>query len=163
GVTSQKVKRTQRDSDPAKTIRAASASVAAEPVDVALVGIGENGHLAFNDPPADFDTDEPYLTVELDEPCRQQQVGEGWFESMAEVPTHAISMSIRQILKTRQVYCSVPDKRKAKAVRDTLCEPIGVNVPASALRQHANTVLVIDEAAASQLPAELLESAERIS
>lgn len=151
------------DADPTETIRAASELVAAEPVDVALVGIGENGHLAFNDPPADFATDDPYLIVELDEPCRQQQVGEGWFESMATVPTHAISMSIRQILKTRQIYCSVPDERKAKAVRDTLCEPIGVDVPASALRQHASTTLVIDEAAASHLPAEVLDVAERVS
>ncbi|MEO1525320.1 MAG: glucosamine-6-phosphate deaminase [Planctomycetota bacterium] len=151
------------DVDPAETIRVASDSVATAPVDVALVGIGENGHLAFNDPPADFETEDPYLLVELDEPCRQQQVGEGWFESIDTVPTHAISMSIRQILKTRSIFCSVPDERKAKAVCDTLCEPVGVTVPASALRNHEKTTLVIDEAAASQLPQEVLDSAERFS
>ena len=84
-------------------------------IDVAFVGIGENGHLAFNDPPADFETDEPYIVVDLDDACRQQQVGEGWFESIAEVPAQAISMSIRQILRSREILCIVPDQRKAQA------------------------------------------------
>src|SRR6185436_4779816 len=89
-------------------------------IDAAFVGIGENGHLAFNDPPADFETEQPYLIVKLDEACRSQQVGEGWFETVAEVPTQAISMSIQQILKARYVLCVVPERRKAEAVRDCL-------------------------------------------
>src|SRR5688572_23512319 len=87
------------------------------PIDVALVGIGENAHLAFNDPPADFKTEEPYLIVKLDEACRRQQMGEGWFAGIDEVPAKAISMSIRQILKSKTIICSVPDNRKAAAVR----------------------------------------------
>ena len=90
------------------------------PIDVAFVGIGENGHLAFNDPPADFETEEPYLVVELDEACRRQQLGEGWFATLDDVPRRAISMSIRQILKAREILCIVPDARKAKAVSECL-------------------------------------------
>ena len=89
-------------------------------IDVALVGIGENGHLAFNDPPADFETEEAYIIVSLDEACRKQQVGEGWFKNLDEVPRQAISMSIKQILKSNNVICSVPDRRKAVAVKNTL-------------------------------------------
>ena len=130
-------------------------------IDLALVGIGENGHLAFNDPPADFETEEPYLVVELDEPCRMQQVGEGWFESLDAVPTHAISMSVKQILKAAKIYCSVPDERKAEAVRATLEDEVSPAIPASILRQHANTTLVIDEAAASKLSDEVKSRLER--
>ena len=90
------------------------------PIDVAFVGIGENGHLAFNDPPADFNTEEPYLIVNLDDPCRRQQLGEGWFPTFEDVPKRAISMSCRQILKSANIVCSVPDKRKAEAVRGTV-------------------------------------------
>lgn len=127
-----------------------------------LVGIGENGHLAFNDPPADFETEEPYLIVELDKPCRMQQVGEGWFHSLDDVPTHAISMSVRQILKAAKIYCSVPDQRKAEAVRNTLEGPITREVPASILRTHESTTLVIDEAAAADLADETRRSLERV-
>ena len=84
------------------------------PVDVALVGIGENGHLGFNDPPADFETEEPFIVVELDEKCRRQQLGEGWFHELQEVPLRAITMSVRQIMKSGQIICSVPDSRKAE-------------------------------------------------
>lgn len=129
-------------------------------IDLALVGIGENGHLAFNDPPADFDTEEPYLVVELDEPCRMQQVGEGWFESLATVPTHAISMSVRQIMKAAKIYCSVPDERKAEAVRATLEDEISPVIPASILRRHSDVTLVIDKPAASKLSADLKNSLE---
>ncbi len=129
-------------------------------IDLALVGIGENGHLAFNDPPADFDTEEPYLVVELDEPCRMQQVGEGWFESLATVPTHAISMSVRQIMKAAKIYCSVPDERKAEAVRATLEDEISPVIPASILRRHSDATLVIDKPAASKLSADLKNSLE---
>jgi glucosamine-6-phosphate deaminase len=120
-------------------------------IDAAFVGIGENGHLAFNDPPADFETEEPYLVVELDEACRRQQVGEGWFSSLEEVPQKAISMSINQILKSRHILCVVPDKRKAQAVRDSLESEISPRHPASVLRRHPATVLFLDSDSASLL------------
>src|SRR3954462_7117833 len=101
--------------DPAEVIRTVGHALQSAPIDVALVGIGENGHLAFNDPPADFETEEPYIIVELDELCRKQQFGEGWFKSLEEVPDTAISMSIKQILKSTHIICSVPDGRKALA------------------------------------------------
>ena len=149
------------DVDPAETISQVGDLIRRSRIDVALVGIGENGHLAFNDPPADFETEEPYLIVELDEPCRMQQVGEGWFESLDDVPTHAISMSVKQILKSAKIYCSVPDQRKAEAVRNTLEGPITPEVPASILRTHEATSLVIDEAAASDLSAEMRQTLDR--
>jgi glucosamine-6-phosphate deaminase len=121
------------------------------PIDVALVGIGENGHLAFNDPPADFETEEPYLVVELDEACRRQQLGEGWFPTLDEVPRQAISMSIRQIMKSRAIVCSVPDLRKAVAVRAALQGPVTPQVPASILQKHACVTVYLDRPAASLL------------
>ena len=139
------------DQDPETTISSVSRLIADSPIDVAMVGIGENGHLAFNDPPADFETEDPYIIVELDEPCRQQQVGEGWFDSLADVPTHAISMSVRQIMKSKKIYCSVPDERKADAVRRTLQDDISPQIPASILRQHDGATLILDQAAASKL------------
>ncbi|RMF39953.1 MAG: glucosamine-6-phosphate deaminase [Planctomycetota bacterium] len=132
-------------------------------IDLLLCGIGENGHLAFNDPPADFQTTDPYLIVELDEACRRQQVGEGWFDSVAHVPTQAISMSIRQILSAGTILCSVPDRRKAEAVRNTLESEISPQVPASALRQHSDVVLVLDPPSASLLSPETLQACEHVS
>jgi glucosamine-6-phosphate deaminase len=120
-------------------------------VDVALVGIGENGHLAFNDPPADFETEEPYIIVELDDLCRRQQLGEGWFQSLEDVPRRAISMSVNQIMKAKHIVCSVPDKRKAQAVRNTIEQEIDNSFPASILQRHPNCFLFLDEASASQL------------
>ena len=120
-------------------------------VDVALVGIGENGHLAFNDPPADFDTTAPYLVVDLDDACRQQQLGEGWFPTLDDVPRQAISMSIQQILKSGVIICSVPDERKAEAVANSVEGPVSPEVPASILQHHANVVLYLDPPAASRL------------
>jgi glucosamine-6-phosphate deaminase len=127
--------------------------ISQHPVDVALVGIGENGHLAFNDPPADFQTAQPYLVVELDEACRRQQLGEGWFPTFDDVPRRAISMSVQQIIKSRQIVCSVPDQRKAAAVAATLEGPVTPDVPASILQRHAGTTIYLDRAAASQLKA----------
>jgi len=121
------------------------------PIDVAMVGIGENAHIAFNDPPADFQTEEPYIVVKLDEACRQQQFGEGWFPTLADVPTEAISMSVRQILKSRALVVTVPDQRKAAAVRDSVEGPISPMVPASILQQHAQVDLMLDAPAASLL------------
>lgn len=139
------------DEDPKQTIARAGERVANARIDLALVGIGENGHLAFNDPPADFEVADPYIIVELDEKCRMQQVGEGWFPTMADVPTHAISMTVKQILKAAKIYCSVPDSQKADAVAATLEGPITPDVPASILREHDATTLIIDEASASKL------------
>ncbi len=121
------------------------------PIDVALVGIGENGHLAFNDPPADFETDEPYIVVELDEACRRQQFGEGWFPSLDNVPRRAISMSIRQIMRSAAIVCSVPDERKAKAVAACLGGPVSPQAPASILQQHPAVSIFLDPAAAKRL------------
>ncbi len=121
------------------------------PIDVAMVGIGENGHLAFNDPPADFQTEVPYLVVELDEACRRQQWGEGWFPTLADVPTQAISMSVRHIMKSAELIVTVPDRRKAEAVRNTVRGAVTPQVPASILQQHANCTLFLDRPAAELL------------
>ena len=121
------------------------------PVDIAFVGIGENGHLAFNDPPADFVTEQPYVIVTLDEACRRQQVGEGWFASVVDVPSRAVSMSIRQILKSREIICVVPDARKAEAVRACFEGDVSPLAPASILRTHANTSVYLDRDSAALL------------
>jgi glucosamine-6-phosphate deaminase len=126
-------------------------AIAAAPVDLALVGIGENGHLAFNDPPADFETRTPYLIVRLDDACRRQQVGEGWFSSVADVPDRAISMSVRQILEARRILCIVPDERKADAARATVEGPVTPAVPASILQTHQAVTLFLDRGSASRL------------
>ncbi len=125
--------------------------ISKHPVDVAFVGIGENGHLAFNDPPADFETGEPYLVVNLDENCRKQQLGEGWFATFDDVPKQAISMSVRQIMKSKHIICSVPDERKADAVRNSIVSNITPMVPASVLQEHPSTWLFLDIASASRL------------
>lgn len=119
--------------------------------EVAFIGIGENGHIAFNDPPADFETEEPYLVVELDEVCRQQQVGEGWYPDLAAVPTHAMSMSVRQILKASRIVCTVPDERKADAVQKSVEGAVSPEVPATILQEHGDCLLFLDEPAASKL------------
>jgi len=124
------------------------------PIDVCFAGIGENGHLAFNDPPADFDAIEPYLVVELDEACRRQQLGEGWFGSLEEVPSRAISMSIRQIMKSRSIILTVPDQRKAEAVANSLEGPVTNLVPASILQKHDDVTIYLDPASASLLKGE---------
>jgi glucosamine-6-phosphate deaminase len=121
------------------------------PIDVAFVGIGENGHLAFNDPPADFQTELPYVLVDLDDACRRQQQGEGWFPTIDDVPRRAISMSCRQILKARHIVCSVPDQRKAQAVKGTVEGPVTPDVPASILQTHSSTTLYLDPEASGLL------------
>jgi glucosamine-6-phosphate deaminase len=139
------------ESDAATECARVGALLAESPVDVAFVGIGENGHLAFNDPPADFDTDDPYLIVRLDEACRRQQVGEGWFSSLDEVPERAISMSIRQILKARAILAVVPESRKARAVKACLEGEVTPMAPASILRRHPRTTVYLDEQSAALL------------
>jgi len=126
-------------------------AIVRDPIDVAFVGIGENGHLAFNDPPADFEIETPYIVVELDEPCRRQQMGEGWFATLDDVPARAVSMSIRQIMKSATIICTVPDARKAPAVKACLEEPVSNLRPASILRDHADAHLYLDAASASLL------------
>ncbi len=137
--------------DPSDVIREVGAALQKAPIDVALVGIGENGHLAFNDPPADFETEEPYIVVTLNEACRNQQLGEGWFASLDEIPRQAISMSIRQILKAREIICAVPDARKARAVAACLEGEISPLAPASILRTHPNATVYLDKNSAALL------------
>src|SRR6476619_769368 len=137
--------------DAVEECKRVSKIISQQQIDAAFVGIGENGHLAFNDPPADFNTHEPYLVVNLDEACRQQQVGEGWFANLAEVPTQAISMSIQQILKSKDILCVVPDRRKADAVQKCLELEISPSYPASILQQHERTTIYLDRESASLL------------
>lgn len=125
--------------------------IKAAPIDVAFVGIGENGHLAFNDPPADFKTKKPYLVVDLDTACRKQQLGEGWFKTLADVPKQAISMSISQIMSAKTIVCTVPDARKAQAVKDCIEGEVTNMHPASILQKHADTAFFMDKPAASLL------------
>lgn len=119
------------------------------PIDVAFVGIGENGHLAFNDPPADFETKDPYIVVHLDEACRAQQLGEGWFPSLADIPDYAISMSVYQIMSSDVIICSVPDERKARATANALLGEVTPNVPASILQNHDKCYMFLDKNSAS--------------
>lgn len=137
--------------NPAEVARRVGRALAERPVDLAFVGIGENGHLAFNDPPADFATDEPYLIVTLDEACRRQQVGEGWFASFEDVPSQAISMSVRQILKSHEIIAVVPDTRKAEAVKACIDGPVSAMAPGSILQTHPNTTIYLDRASAALL------------
>jgi glucosamine-6-phosphate deaminase len=142
--------------DPAEAAKEVSRIIASRPVDIAFLGIGENGHIAFNDPPADFETEEPYIVVELDEACRQQQVGEAWFADISQVPTQAISMSVQQILKAKEILAVVPDKRKAKAVQLCFEGEISPMAPASILRTHPDATIYLDKSSASLLSAATL-------
>ncbi|WP_229236129.1 glucosamine-6-phosphate deaminase [Dyadobacter tibetensis] len=141
------------ENDPDQEVERLNHLLSDREVDLALVGIGENGHLAFNDPPADFDTESPYLVVSLDEGCRQQQLGEGWFNHIDQVPKEAISMSVQQILKSRHLICTVPDQRKANAVKNCLTGPVSNQHPASILQEHPSTVFFFDREASALLPA----------
>ncbi|MFP4174088.1 MAG: glucosamine-6-phosphate deaminase [Candidatus Hydrogenedentota bacterium] len=125
--------------------------IARHPIDVACIGIGENGHLAFNDPPADFEVEDPYIVVNLDEACRKQQFGEGWFDSIEDVPRQAISMSIKQIMKSKLLVVTCPDERKAEAVKNAVKGEITNMCPASKLQEHPNCALFLDKPAASLL------------
>lgn len=142
--------------DPNQECKRLNEIISKKEVDVAFVGIGENGHLAFNDPPADFDTEDPYIVVDLDEDCRKQQLGEGWFNRLEDVPKKAISMSIRQIMKSKNIICIVPEQRKAKAVRNCLQGDISPGNPASILRRHKKVFLFLDKESAQLLNKEEL-------
>jgi glucosamine-6-phosphate deaminase len=141
-------------SDPAAVIREVGQELRRAPIDVAFVGVGENGHLAFNDPPADFDTEDSYAVVALDEACRRQQLNEGWFSSLEDVPKRAISMTIRQILKSHEILCIVPDARKAQAVKHCFEGMVSPMAPASALQRHPATIVYLDPLSSSMLNCE---------
>lgn len=149
--------------DPAAAVREESKQLASAPIDIAFLGIGENGHIAFNDPPADFVTEEPYIIVNLDEACRQQQVGEAWFANISQVPTRAISMSARQILKAKEILAVVPDQRKAQAIKACIEGAISPLAPSSILRKHPNAIVYLDESSASLLSPRLREPLRRES
>ena len=149
--------------DPAAVVRETSTQLASAPIDIAFLGIGENGHIAFNDPPADFDTEEPYIIVNLDEACRQQQVGEAWFANISQVPKRAISMSAKQILKAREILAVVPDQRKAQAVKACVEGEISPMAPASILRRHPNATLYLDTNSAALLAPQLKDALDRES
>ncbi len=146
------------EGQPAETIAGANAAIREAPIDIAFVGIGENGHLAFNDPPADFETEEPFIIVELDEACRGQQIAEGWFPNLESVPKQAISMSVRQVMKAEEILAVVPGPRKAEAIRKCLEGPISPMAPSSILRRHARATVYLDKDSAALLHAETLRS-----
>jgi len=137
--------------DPETVMKTVGRELQKSPIDIAFVGVGENGHLAFNDPPADFDSQQPYAVVTLDEPCRRQQLNEGWFASLDDVPRQAISMTISQILKANEILCIVPDARKAQAVKNCFDAKISPMAPASVLQNHSNTTVYLDTASSSML------------
>ena len=139
------------DGNPVAECDRLNALIKRHPIDVCFAGIGENAHLAFNDPPADFKTKKPYLVVKLDEACRRQQYGEGWFPSLKDVPARAISMSIQQILASRTIIVTAPDLRKATAVQLSLEGPVTNAVPSSILQRHADTRVFLDAPSASLL------------
>ena len=147
------------DGDAPEVVRRVGKTLASAPIDIAFLGIGENGHLAFNDPPADFETEDPYLIVNLDEACRRQQVGEAWFADLSQVPTQAISMSVRQILKAKEILAVVPDTRKAPAVKACFEGAISPMAPASILRTHPNATVYLDKNSAALLSPALRNSA----
>jgi glucosamine-6-phosphate deaminase len=146
------------EADPMKVIHETSKFLSAAPIDVAFVGIGENGHLAFNDPPADFETEEPFIVVKLDEACRLQQVGEGWFKDLSTVPTQAISMSVRQILKSKEILAVVPDARKAHAIKACFGGGISPMAPSSILRTHSSASVYLDRHSAALLSRKTLSA-----
>ena len=139
------------ETNPKEECKRLAELITNSPIDVALVGIGENGHLAFNDPPADFETEEPYIIANLDHACRQQQVNQDWFESFEEVPKQAISMSVKQIMKSKHIVCSVPGIRKAKAVKGSLEQGISNMHPASVLQNHPDCYFFLEKESASLL------------
>jgi glucosamine-6-phosphate deaminase len=144
------------EENPAEVIARASKAISEAPIDVAFVGIGENGHLAFNDPPADFETEEAYIIVNLDEACRRQQVGEGWFKDLDAVPRQAISMSVRQVLKAKEIIAVVPDARKAEAIKACFGGKITPMAPSSILRTHPNATIYLGKDSAALLAPQTL-------
>lgn len=151
------------DGDLALELRRANEVITAAPIDIAFLGIGENGHLAFNDPPANFETEDPYIVVELDAACRRQQVGEGWFRDISEVPQRAISMSVRQILKVKELVVIVPGHKKAEAIELCFHGQVTPMAPASILRTHPHATVFLDRDSAARLDPHLLDATIRMS
>src|SRR4051794_18502690 len=143
------------DGDLKQVLSRVGSAIASAPIDIGFLGVGENGHLAFNDPPANFETEDPYLVVELDEACRRQQVGEAWFADITQVPTHALSMSVRQVLKAKELLAVVPDSRKAVAIKACFDGDISPLAPASILRTHPNVTIYLDTHSAALLSPEV--------
>jgi glucosamine-6-phosphate deaminase len=143
------------ETDPAEECLRLNNIIGSFRIDVALLGIGENGHLGFNDPPADFETEEAFIIVDLDQKCRRQQLGEGWFNQIDEVPRRAITMSVRQIMKSAQIICSVPDSRKAKAVKDCFENPVSNLFPGSILQGHPHCICFLDKRSSALLEKKL--------
>lgn len=139
------------EGDVEKNIAILTAQLRSAPIDLGVIGIGENGHIAFNDPPADFGATEAYKVVNLDRRCREQQVGEGWFPNVDSVPTQAISMLPRQIMSCKCIVSVVPHAVKAEAVKNTITHPVDPMVPATLLKTHDNWHLFLDEDSASAL------------
>jgi glucosamine-6-phosphate deaminase len=146
------------EEDAGTVIRRTNQAISAAPIDVAFVGIGENGHLAFNDPPADFSAEDPYIIVSLDEACRRQQVGEGWFADIEMVPQKAISMSVRQVLKSKEILAVVPGPKKAQAIKACFDGPVSPMAPSSILRTHPNATIYLDRGSAALLRQETLNA-----
>lgn len=139
------------EGDVAGNIAALSRELTKQPVDVGVIGIGENGHIAFNDPPADFNTQESYKIVDLDERCKKQQVGEGWFADVDSVPKQAITMCVQQIMSCRHIISAVPHTVKADAIQRTVTEPVSPNIPATILKTHPDWKLFLDTQSAAKL------------
>jgi glucosamine-6-phosphate deaminase len=148
--------------NPSEVVHRIGRELSSAPIDIAFLGIGENGHIAFNDPPADFKTEEPYIIVNLDEACRRQQVGEAWFADISQVPKQAISMSVRQILKSKEILAVVPDVRKAQAIKACFEGEISPMAPASILRTHPNATIYLDKNSASLLSPDLQNTTDDV-
>lgn len=149
------------ETDPIMECKRLNDIIKQKPIDLAMVGIGENGHLAFNDPPANFETEEPYIVVDLDEQCRYQQFGEGWFDHINDVPKQAISMSVKQILKSKHIICSVPDERKALAVKNSIEQPVSNLFPASILQKHPDCSFYLDMSSAELLDTKTVQEVSK--
>ncbi len=137
--------------ESADCISSLSEEIRRAPIDLGLIGIGENAHIAFNDPPADFETRDAYIVVDLNEACKNQQVGEGWFANIDEVPKQAISMSVYQIMQCEKIISCVPFKVKANAVKSTLESPLSAMIPATMLKEHKDITLYLDTDSASAI------------
>ncbi len=145
------------EGDIGQSIAGLAKEIRRAPIDLALIGIGENAHLAFNDPPADFTTREAYIIVNLDEDCKRQQVREGWFASVDDVPAQAISMSVHEIMQSRVIVSAAPYKVKARAIKSALEREVTEWIPATKLQQHPNVTLFLDTDSASLVDAQVLE------
>lgn len=139
------------EGDIKENIRNLSTAVQSAPIDLAVIGIGENAHIAFNDPPADFDTKEPFITVDLDHACKLQQVGEGWFKTTNDVPNQAITMSVHQIMQSNKIISCVPYEVKAMAIQQTLESEVSNLIPATILKKHPDWSLYLDKESASKI------------